>query len=80
MFTVPLLIFKIIPDFYLIDAGSHQETPELIWKGELILNPNIKHSATVIQQKVAKHLLHVSSWSSCCTVSAKRSYSAHALS
>ena len=42
MFTVPLLIFKIIPDFYLIDAGSHQETPELIWKGKLILNSNIK--------------------------------------
>jgi hypothetical protein len=42
MFTVPILIFKIIPDLYIIDAGSHQETPEFIWKGELLLNPDIK--------------------------------------
>ena len=41
-FTLPLLIFKFLPDYYLIDAGSHQEAPKLIWKGEQILNPGMK--------------------------------------
>ena len=40
--TLPLLISKFFVDLYIIDAGSHQEAPQLIWKGELILNPSIK--------------------------------------
>jgi hypothetical protein len=42
-FTSILLIFKFFPsDLYLIDAGSHQEPPQLIWKNELIENLEIK--------------------------------------
>jgi hypothetical protein len=42
-FTLILLIFKFFPsDLYLIDAGSHQEPPQLMWKNELIENLEIK--------------------------------------
>ena len=38
-----LLVFKFLPlDLYMIDAGSHQEPAQLMWKNELIMNPDIK--------------------------------------
>ena len=42
-FTLILLIFKFFPsNLYLIDAGSHQEPAQLMWKNKLIVNPEIK--------------------------------------
>ena len=42
-FTLILLIYKFFPsNLYLIDAGSHQEPPQLMWKDKIIINAGIK--------------------------------------